>query len=235
MKILYSKFALVGLLWFVSCKSTNIEPYTPSPSESVLNECISPDDTQAVTLFLARMNNAAPAARTTQEQEADYYNNLGVAQDLTGNYAQAIEYHTHALHLRQALSNQADVPKSYNNLAIVQYAKGDYQEAFKLYAKAIELFHNSSASQWEAHTLRNYALALQAQQLYGDARQKLTDALHIWEALGNVTQVVLLQQDLASLPTGARILGEMAIRNEMMMMESGPGSNGEIRFIEVAN
>ncbi len=206
MKIVYSILVIVGLVWFVSCKSTTIEPISPSECHLDCKDFLNADDTQAVAAFLKRITQAT-AARTSQELLADHYNELGVAADLQGNNEQAVGYHTQALEIRQTLADAHDIAKSCNNLAIVQYNKGEYTIAQTLYLEAIELFHEEERAQWEAHTLRNYALMLQTQQNYTEAKNRYIKALTIWQNMGNTAQVALLQRDLTVLENLATSLG----------------------------
>ncbi len=230
MKNLSLIIVLASLLGLVACQPTTLNP-EPS-AQPVSTPFLSGTDSRAVAAFLNRIQGFS-AARSSEAAQADSYNNLGVAQDLQGNYGQALAYHTQALDIRRTFADQTDLAKTYNNLAIVYARMGDADQASGFYTQAIALFHAQGKPQWEAHTLRNYAQLLETQGLYVTARQTYQAALAIWQTVGTQPMVNQLQADLSALPMplGARSQNEEAV-NSPATMDSNPGSKGEIRFEE---
>ncbi len=213
----FSLFLLM-LFWLAACQPTEVEPVSQTQSFGSL--FVNGSDKAAVDAFLLHMRLSA-SARSTQEQVA-YYNNLGVAADLTGNYTQAVAYHEQALALRSPLSDPTGMARSYNNLAIVYRLQGKQAEALTLYAQAVNLFDAHGQTRYSAYTLGNYAQALQTQGDLQAAREKYMAALHIWENLQDATQIAALQNALAML--SGNTAGRVTI---------DPPTQGDIiRFVE---
>ena len=72
---------------------------------------------------------------------ATAYNNIGNAYHSQGNFAQAMECHKKALHIRRKVFGEEhpDVAMSYGNVGIVYYSQGDYVKALENLQKALDI------------------------------------------------------------------------------------------------
>ena len=111
--------------------------------------------------------------------------NLGLVYESLGQYPQAIEAHTQAFEIFQALSNRNGEASALSNLGLVYDSLGQYPQAIEAHTQAFEIFQALGNRLGEANTVMNLGLVYGSLGQYPQARDNYTQALAIFQDIGN--------------------------------------------------
>lgn len=111
--------------------------------------------------------------------------NLGLADQMQGNYAEAKTHHTAAFELAREIGDRYGEAASLSNLGLVEYSLGHYADSRELYAQALARWRAGGDIYGEASALQNLGNVETLLKDYGRATELYTSALQISERLGN--------------------------------------------------
>ncbi|WP_211299209.1 tetratricopeptide repeat protein, partial [Methylovulum psychrotolerans] len=120
--------------------------------------------------------------------ESVVYNQLGLIQDLRGDYATALAYYQQALPINQELGDKQGEGTTLNNLATIALAQGDYGTALRYLEQSLQIRQTIGDKQGEGSTLNNISQIYDAQGDYGIALRYLEQSLQICQAIGDKSQ-----------------------------------------------
>ncbi|MBN4049707.1 tetratricopeptide repeat-containing sensor histidine kinase, partial [Bacteroidales bacterium AH-315-N07] len=116
----------------------------------------SKNDTNAVLLlhklaWQLKTNNPPKALLYAEQQlrlskklnfergKATAYNDIGIINDIQGNFSKALESHLKSLKINEKTGDKKGIAVSYNNIGIFHWNKGNYSYALKYFFKALKL------------------------------------------------------------------------------------------------
>jgi len=199
MKRFYPILAITGLLiGLPGCKKEIVSPTVDSQARvAKLAHDVLLDTDSVGKAQVIQMAQTFKRARVAEQDSGKYYNTLGIAADLEGQYDHALDYHRRALEMRERAALRDKVAKSHNNTAIVYRLKGDFINASLHYEQALALIRTQQdQKEWQAHIKRNYGLAYQDHGDYQQAKQMYQQALAYWQSVGNPELIATLEIDL---------------------------------------
>ena len=138
---------------------------------------------EAVTLG----QTAAAAARTIGDRQgqARALTQLGIAQELTGDYPGATASLTQALHLSRNLGDPPGHACALTELGTVQWLTGDYPAATTSLTQALQLFGDQGDPPGQAWALNQLGVVQRRTGDYPAAAASLTQALQLSRDLGD--------------------------------------------------
>ena len=130
---------------------------------------------------------ALAAARTAGDRmgQAWALNQLGIAQELTGDYPAAAASQTEALRLFRDIGNQRGQAWALNELGLVQWLTGDYPAAAASQTEALLLFCDIGNQLGQAWALAQIAVVQRLTGNYPAAAASQTEALQLFRDIGN--------------------------------------------------
>ena len=130
---------------------------------------------------------ALAAARTTGDRQGQAWalTQLGIAQELTGDYPAAAASQTEALRLFRDIGNQRGQAWALNELGLVQWLTGDYPAATASQTEALLLFCDIGNQLGQAWALPQIAVVQRLTGDYPAAAASQTEALQLFRDIGN--------------------------------------------------
>jgi tetratricopeptide (TPR) repeat protein len=130
---------------------------------------------------------ALASARTVGDRQGQAWalNQLGIAQELTGDYPAAAASHTEALQLFRGIGNQRGQAWALNELGLVQWLTGDYPAASASHTEALQLFRGIGNQRGQAWALDQLAVVQRLTGDYPAAVASQTEALQLFRGIGN--------------------------------------------------
>ena len=130
---------------------------------------------------------ALAAARTAGDRQgqACALTQLGMVQELTGDYPAATASLTQALELFRDLGDRRGQACALNQLGVVQWLTGDYPAAAASLAQALQLFRDLGDRRGQAWALHDLGVVQQRTGDYPAATASLTRALELSRDLGD--------------------------------------------------
>ncbi|WP_405826674.1 tetratricopeptide repeat protein [Streptomyces sp. NBC_01390] len=119
------------------------------------------------------------------EGEAMAWNNLGNALQEAGRVAEAIEAHTRARDLHQAVGDRHREAMAWNNLGLDLREAGRVAEAVEAHTRARDLHQAPGDGQGEADAWNNLGIALQVAGRVAEAIEAHTRARDLYQAAGD--------------------------------------------------
>ncbi len=138
---------------------------------------------EAVTLGEA----ALAAARTVGDRQGKAWasNQLGIVQELTGDYPAAAASLARALQLFRDLGDRHGQACALNQLGLVQWLTGDYPAAATSLARALQLFRDLGNRHGQAWSLDELGVVQRLTGDYPAAATSQTEALQLFRDLGD--------------------------------------------------
>jgi tetratricopeptide (TPR) repeat protein len=130
---------------------------------------------------------ALAAARMAADLQGQAWalNQLGIAQELTGDYPAAAASQTEALQLFRDIGNQRGQAWALNELGLVQWLTGDYPAAAASQTEALQLFRGIGNQRGQAWALDQLAVVQRLTGDYPAAAASQTEALQLFRGIGN--------------------------------------------------
>ncbi|CAF3776461.1 unnamed protein product [Adineta steineri] len=90
-----------------------------------------------------------------EDEKAFYYNQLGMAKDMQGDYEKAIWYYKRGLVITEKAlpSNHPNLATSYNNIGMLYKNMGEYSKALSFYEKALDIRQKNPPSNYSDFAL----------------------------------------------------------------------------------
>jgi tetratricopeptide (TPR) repeat protein len=131
--------------------------------------------------------SALAAARTAGDRfgQAWALNQLGVVQELTGDYPPATASLIQALQLYRDLKDQRGQASALNQLGVVQWLTGDHPAATASLTQALQLFRGLGDQRGQAWALNQLGVVQRRTGDYPAASASLTQALQLFRGLGD--------------------------------------------------
>lgn len=117
--------------------------------------------------------------------EASSLNNLGLVQELLGNYSQAIAFYEQALTLKRSLGDRAGEASTLGNLGLVYDSLGQIFQAIEAYEQQLAIARDIGDQRVEAMALNNLGLAYHLLGVDDRAIAVYEQALVIKRSLGD--------------------------------------------------
>ena len=136
-------------------------------------------------LSLGRAALSAARAAGDRQGQAWALNQLGIAQELTGDYPAAAASQTEALRLFRDIGNQRGQAWALNELGLVQWVTGDYPAAAASQTEALRLFRDIGDQRGQAWALDYLGVVQQLTGDYPAAAVGQTEALRLFRDIGN--------------------------------------------------
>jgi tetratricopeptide (TPR) repeat protein len=144
---------------------------------------------------------ALTAARTVGDRQGQAWalNQLGIVQELTGDYPVAVANLTQALQLYRDLRDRHGQACALHQLGVVQWLIGDYQAAAASLTQALQLFRDLGDRRGQAWALNELGVVQRRTGDYRAAAASLTQALQLFRDLGDLRGQAWTQSDLGVL------------------------------------
>ena len=195
----YTLFTLIVILHFVAKTQSSFERL----SEKGYSELIE-GDIVAAKRDLEKARSILPT-KLPLEDQAIFFNNLGVAHYQSGEYKQGINDYTFALESYRKLGNDSLIAESLHNLGLAYKEIGLYQLATKELLKSARTFEENDnlkelSSAWNAigniqRDLGNFEKALLYHRKALEIRTQIHYTKGIADSYHNIGYVYLDQQD----------------------------------------
>ncbi|MFF9758772.1 tetratricopeptide repeat protein [Streptomyces caelestis] len=137
--------------------------------------------------WIAVAEAAREAARRSENRlgEANAWGNLGSALQETGRTGEAIDAHTRARDLFQAVGNRRGEALAWNNLGLALQYADRAEDAIDAHTRARDLYQAGRNRHLEAIAWNNLGLALRTAGRAGEAIDAHTRARDLFQAVGN--------------------------------------------------
>ena len=112
---------------------------------------------------------------------------LGLAENVLGNYQQAIDYHNQSLKIAERIGDVDSESRCYTNLGIAAYALGNYQQAIDYHNQALEISQRIGDISGEGRCYSNLGAAARALGNYQQAIDYYNQALDIAQRIGDLS------------------------------------------------
>ncbi|MBL4586939.1 MAG: tetratricopeptide repeat protein, partial [Flavobacteriales bacterium] len=109
----------------------------------------------------------------------------GIVRKNQGDYAKAIDYHTHSLDIYKELGNKKEIARSMNNMGNVYWEQGNYIRAIDYHSRSLAIKEELGDKRGIAATLNNIGLVYYDQGDYVRAINQYTHSLDIYKELGD--------------------------------------------------
>ncbi|MBL4654496.1 MAG: tetratricopeptide repeat protein, partial [Bacteroidia bacterium] len=119
-----------------------------------------------------------------QKGIANTLRNLGVFNDIKGNYPQALQHYSIALKINEELNNQKGIAATLGNIGLVYWNQGDYPKALEYYFKVLKMGKELGDKGGVTINLGNIGNVYNSQGDYPKALEYYFKALKIREELG---------------------------------------------------
>jgi len=113
--------------------------------------------------------------------EAEAYRNIGNIYNDRGNYQKALDDHSAALKIYEAIGDSNGIAACYNNIGNVFYGRGNYSEALKNYFSALKINKETGNKNWSAINYDNIGGIYYLLGNYPEALKNYLAALKIYE------------------------------------------------------
>ena len=121
----------------------------------------------------------------SKKYEAKAYNLLGILNYRNKNFHKALEYHTLALQIREALHNDLETGRSYTNLGNVYSDLESYELSEKYHLKALTIFLKHQDKKQILNSLCNLGVLKHAQKQDTPAVRNFIQALTLAEQIND--------------------------------------------------
>jgi tetratricopeptide (TPR) repeat protein len=158
---------------------------------------------------------ALAAARTAGDRQGQAWtlNQLGIVQELTGDYPAAAASLTQALQLSRDLDDRRGQAWALHQLGVVQWLTGDYPAAAASLTRALQLFGDLGDRRGQSWALNDLGVVQERTGDYPAAAASLTRALQLSRDLGDrqseacaLNQLGVVQERTGDYPASAASL-----------------------------
>ena len=158
---------------------------------------------------------ALAAARTADDRQGQAWtlNQLGIVQELTGDYAAAAASLTRAQQLSSDLGDRRGQAWALHQLGVVQWLTGDYPAAAASLTRAQQVFRDLGDRRGQAWALKQLGVVQERTGDYPAAAASLTRALQLFRDLGDrrgrawaLNDLGVVQRRTANYPAAAASL-----------------------------
>ncbi|NOQ76059.1 MAG: tetratricopeptide repeat protein [Crocinitomix sp.] len=133
------------------------------------------------------------------DKYAEQLTNIGVVEELLGNYPSAITYYFNALSIFNELNMELKAAAVYNNLGIVYQQLGDYEKSIQFYQKSVNICKTLEREDLCASKYNNIATVFEKQDNELDsALFYYGKAIDIYKKLEELNSMVTLEANIAN-------------------------------------
>jgi len=129
---------------------------------------------------------------------AHSYHNLGVFNDIKGNYTLALTYYNKALKIREQLKDKKGISASLGNIGVVYRNQGDYPKALEYYFKALKMDEELGNKNFITVRLSNIGIVYDFQSDYPKALEYYFKSLKMDEELGDKNGIAINLANIGS-------------------------------------
>lgn len=133
------------------------------------------------------------------DDQAVVHNLIGLAYQGMGDYAAAARHVQRAYRLYTKLGNVTGQGNTLGNLGLIYTFSGRSRQALPYFRKSIQRFTQTQVKNLIASPLMNWGTALFNLERYDEALQKWQEALPINKALGDISSVAMLHNNIGEL------------------------------------
>lgn len=112
-------------------------------------------------------------------------NNLGIVDDLQGDYPLALDYYFQALKAFEEAADKKGISKALNNIGIIYNYQGEDEKALEYYLKALKIMKETGDKRGISMSLNNVGIIYKKQRNYSKALYYYSEALRLREELGD--------------------------------------------------
>jgi serine phosphatase RsbU (regulator of sigma subunit) len=135
--------------------------------------------------YFAQLQYDFAKEKKQKKYMADALNTQGTSFYIQGDYAQAIDYYTKSLKIREEIGNKIGIANSLNNIGLIYKEQGDYAKAINYNTKSLKIQEEIGNKKGIANSLNNIGLIYHYQVDYAQAIDYYTKSLQLQEEIGN--------------------------------------------------
>ncbi len=155
-------------------------------------------------LFSNETNNLA--------SKSYFLNFLGMINQITGNYENAVKNYKEALQIDEILKDDVSKSTDLNNIGSIHLTLGRYNEAYENYSRALEIANKSGDLSGQATCMNNIGRVLEIRGELEIALENYKEALTIYEDIGNLNNKAAMLNNIGMIYAARKEYG-LAVKN----------------------
>jgi len=149
------------------------------------NVFYSKGNTEKALEYYFRSLDAAPS----EESKTSAYQNIGIMNEITGNYIKALEFYLKALKLHELVGNKEGLASSYSSIASIYRYRKQYDQCFYYLNKALVINEEIKDQSGISLIYYNMAAIYEDKKEYAKALDHYQRSLTIREAAGDQSAI----------------------------------------------
>ncbi len=141
-----------------------------------------------------------------------FLNFLGMINQITGNYENAIKRYEEALQIDVTLRDDASKSTDLNNIGSIYLTLGRYNEAYENYSRALEIAKELGDLSGKATCKNNIGRVLEIRGELDTSLENYKDALTIYEDIGNLNNKAAMLNNIGMIYAARKEFG-LAVKN----------------------